>query len=129
MRERVLRAGPGEGNALALARGCRLDQLLARPVVDDELLAGARAVVDALAWRGSPPFLLDEYDDAGPAVESLLGHLETRPHGPGEVATVRELQRRLAAGAGEFDERCGFGDERLARVCERCAAYLAAPAP
>ncbi len=129
VRERLVRGGPGEGNALALARGCRLDQLLARPEIDDELLAGAREVVDALVWRGNPPFLLAAYEHAGPAVESLLGHLAARPHGPAEVATVRELMSCLEDGDGDYDEACGFGDDRLARVLAQCAAYLGAAAP
>ena len=88
VRERLVRDGLGVGNALTLAVGCRLDQLLARAEVDDELLAGAREIVDALVWQWDSPAVLTDYDEAGPAVEALLRHIAAHrpslaevPHG------------------------------------------------
>ena len=72
VRERLLRTGLGVGNALALAVGCRLDELLGREHVDDELLARAREIVDVLVWRFDSPSTLTDYPEAGVAVEGLL---------------------------------------------------------
>ncbi len=124
VRERLLRHGLGHGNALALARGCRLDQLLTRDEVDDELLARAREVVDELVRDSGRPYSLADYHDAGPAVEALLGHLTRRPRGSAEVMAVRVLSDWLEAAGDESREACGFADERLARVRAQCSAYL-----
>ena len=78
VREQLVRGGLGVGNALALADGCRLDQLLAHPVIDDGVLSGACAIVEALVEEWDPPSDLADYEYAGWAVEPPR-HLSERP--------------------------------------------------
>lgn len=133
VREQLVRGGLGVGNALALADGCRLDQILAHPVVDDELLAGAREIIHALVAEWDSPSDLADYEYAGWTVESLLRHLSERPADAAARSTVRDLQRYLAAdehryepesGADRFPA-CGLDEQRLARVLAMCEEYLA----
>jgi hypothetical protein len=127
VRERVLRAGLGVENALALAVGCRLDELLGREQVDDELLARAREIVDALVWRADSPSTLTDYPGAGAAVEGLLRQIGLRPRGLAELVTVLELRRLLTAAERDDIDRlatCGFDAERLAWVVAVCTAMI-----
>jgi hypothetical protein len=124
VRERLLCLGLGHANALALARGCRLDELLAREAVGDDVLAGALAVLDDLVRDPEAPFSLADYAQAGPAAEALLGRLADRPRTSAAVMTVRALSDWLEAADVTSREASGFDDERLARVRLRCSAYL-----
>jgi hypothetical protein len=125
VRERVLCHGLGYGNALALARGCRLDQLLARHAIGDDLLAGALSVIDELVRGSAAPFSLADYADAGAAVEALLGHLAGRPRSGAAATTARALRNWLEAAEGGSLEASGFDDERRGRLRRQCSAYLA----
>jgi hypothetical protein len=127
VRERLLRTGLGVGNALALAVGCRLDELLGREHVDDELLARAREIVDVLVWRFDSPSTLSDYPEAGVAVEGLLRHIGLRPRGLDELITLVELQRLLTADGSDDADRladCGFDADRLAWVVAVCTAMI-----
>jgi hypothetical protein len=122
VRERLLRNGLGVGNALTLAGGCQLAELLARPQVDDELLDGACAVVEALVWESRDLAAdLADYDEAGAAVEALLRHICERVPDLGAFVTVFELRRFLRDERDERFEACGLGDERLVA---QCTAFL-----
>jgi hypothetical protein len=126
VRERLLRDGLGVGNALTLASGCRLDELLARPQVDDELLESACGIIDALVGQWDSPAVLTDYDEAGPAVEALLRHLDGRPRSLAGFLTVFDLRRFLMAyEAGDEDlAACGLDAERCARVVALCTVLL-----
>jgi hypothetical protein len=127
--EQLVRGGLGVGNALELAMGCDLDEMLARSEIDDDVLAGARAIIEELATDGGSPPLLTDYPYAGPAVEALLQRISERPRGSGELGVVELLRLVLTDadddGPAEDDEgrfeACGLGEERLARVLALCA--------
>lgn len=133
IREKLLREGLGIGNALRLAEGCRLHELLARPDVDDELLARSRDVIDVLVWSWDSPSVLTDYEHAGEAVESLLGHLVDRARSLDEFISAFELRRLLTDKENRHDEesgedafqRAGFDEERLERVLGVCAELTA----
>ncbi|HEY3614292.1 MAG TPA: hypothetical protein VGK92_11330, partial [Gaiellales bacterium] len=131
VREQVARHGLGVGNALELAVGCRLDELLARADVDDHAVAGARDILQSLAADWDSPATLTDYADAGVAVEALLARLAERDGGLDDFVAVDDLRSFLAAdenrdGDGEGDrfEASGFTAERRARVLAQSAAYL-----
>jgi hypothetical protein len=133
VRERLVRGGLGVGNALELADGCRLDQILAHPVVDDELLTGACAIIESLVEESDSPSDLADYEYAGWAVENLLRHLSEREGDADDRRTVDALQSYLTSeesryegesGAGRFPA-CGLDEQRLARVLAMCEEYLA----
>jgi hypothetical protein len=119
-RAEVVRHGLGVGNALELAVGCRLDELLAADPVDDELLAETGAILDALTWSPDGPEDLSDYPEAESAVERFLELLEARGATLGQLVTVAELRRF----AGEEHEADGA---RYARVLDLCDAILARP--
>ena len=125
-RERLVRNGLGHENALMLASGCRLDELLAHEQVDAGVLAGAEAIVDALVGPWDNRHDLTDYPEAGPAVEYLLGHLRRHPQGLQTFLTVFDLERFVTnqAEAGAL-EASGFDAERRARVLAACADLLA----
>lgn len=132
IREKLLRQGLGIGNALSLATGCRLHEVLARPEVDDELLARAREIIDSLVWSWDSPNDLTDYEHAGEAVEAFVGLLRDRGRTLDEFLTVyevrcflssEELRRDDETGEDRF-ERCGFDQERMARVTSMCDGFL-----
>jgi hypothetical protein len=125
VRARLVRQGLGCGNALELARACRLDELLGRAHVDAGLLDGAREIVDSLVWDRDSPDALTDYEDAGPAVENLLLRLGEHRRGFSEFITAFELQRVLSDLEPEGLAACGFDDARRARVVALCEAVLA----
>ena len=134
VREQLVREGLGVGNALLLATECRLDELLARPDVDDGVLAGARDILDALARSIDSPYDLADFEHAGPAVEAFLARLAERPgriEAAHAVAGIRAYLTTTAGTRGEAPEddrlaACGLGAERAARVVAACDALLAA---
>jgi hypothetical protein len=125
VRERLVRDGLGQGNAMTLARGCRLDEILARETVDVAVLAGARAIVDELVLEPSPPYALTAYEHAGAAVEGLVRHLGERPQGVAEYLSCFWLRNLLlrAELAAEF-EACGLDGDRRASVVAACGVVL-----
>jgi hypothetical protein len=133
VREQLVRGGLGVGNALELADGCRLDQILAHPDVDDELLSGARDIIEALTDAWDSPKDLAEYEYAGWAAENLLRHLSERPHSAEDRRAVTALQNYLTSGELRYEREsgadrfaaCGLDDQRLARVLALCEEYLA----
>jgi hypothetical protein len=126
VRAQLVRGGLGYGNALGLARGCRLDQLLGRADVDAALRDGAREIVDSLVWDRDSPDALTDYEDAGPAVENLLVRLGEHPRGLSELITAFELQRVLTRDPEpEGLAACGFDDARRERVVALCEAVIA----
>jgi hypothetical protein len=125
VRAQLVRRGLGFENALLLAEGCRLDELLAAGEVDAELLDGACAIVAALvAPLGDEPGLAD-YAHAGPAIEALLKHLDPMQRGLGDALTVLDLRALLSdeARASKL-AAAGFDDARRARVEARCDAFV-----
>jgi hypothetical protein len=122
VRERLLRTGLGVGNALTLAIGCRLEEFLARAELDDELLARAREIIDALIWEWDSPFVLTDYPEAGPAVEGLVRHLGLHRPSLAGFLTVFDLRRVLIA--SDDLEACGFDADRLGRVVGACSAAI-----
>ena len=126
VRAELVRHGLGYGNALGLARECRLDQLLGRADADAELLDGAREIVDSLVWDWDSPDVLTDYEDAGPAVENLLLRLGEHPRGFDEYITAFELQRMLTRDPEPAGlAACGFDDARRERVAALCEGILA----
>lgn len=132
IRERLVREGSGVGNAHALARGCRLHELLARPDIDDELLARAREIIDSLVWSWDSPSVLTDYEHAGEAVESLVRHMSERAQSLDDFITVFELKAFLTDEKFRYDAetgedtlaQSGFDEERLERVVGLCAAFI-----
>ena len=132
IRERLVREGSGVGNAHTLARGCRLHELLARPDIDDELLARAREVIDSLVWSWDSPSVLTDYEHAGEAVESLVRHMSERAQSLDDFITVFELKAFLTNEKFRYDAetgedtlaQSGFDEERLERVVGLCAAFI-----
>ena len=133
VREQLVRGGLGVGNALELADGCRLDQILAHPEVDDELLTGARDIIEELVEQRDSLADLADYEYAGWAVENLLRHLSERPHGADDRRAVAALQNYLTSEESRYEREsgadrfpaCGLDDQRLARVLAQCEEYLA----
>ena len=127
-----MRRGLGVGNALELAVGCDLDEILARPEIDDDVLAGARDIVETLAVGADAPLRLTDYPYAGPAVVALLQRISERPRTPAELRAVAEIQRALTApdgdaladGAEDRLEACGLDEARLAQALALCAQLL-----
>jgi len=112
VRAQLVRGGLGIGNALTLARGCRLHELLAQPEIDDELLTGARQIVDSLVRGWLDPSVLTEYEKAGEASEHLLRHLRRRTPDLDDFLCVFELRRFLADSSPRIDGETG--EEALA---------------
>ena len=133
VREQLVRAGVGFGDPVGFALGVRLDELLARPDVDDLVLAGARDVLHALADGRDSAWVLTEYEHAGPAVEAYVARVSERGGGLEEFVAVAALRRFLAddgnrATAGATVDRfeaSGLTAERLERVVVGCDAFLA----
>ncbi len=129
-----MRGGLGVGNALELADGCRLDQILAHPEVDDELLSGARDIIWELAESVDSPADLADYGYAGWAVENLLRHLAERTRSDDDRRAVAALQTYLTSEQSRYEPEtgadrfpaCGLDEQRLARVLALCEEYLAA---
>ena len=134
VREQLVRGGLGVGNALELAEGCRLDQILAHPEVDDELLSGARDIIWELAESVDSPADLADYGYAGWAVENLLRHLAERTRSDDDRRAVAALQTYLTSEQSRYEPEtgadrfpaCGLDEQRLARVLALCEEYLAA---
>jgi len=134
VREQLVRGGLGVGNALELADGCRLDQILAHPEVDDDLLKGARDIIETLADSWDSPKDLADYEYAGWAVENLLRHLAERPHSADDRRAVAALQTYLTSEESRYEREsgadrfpaCGLDEQRLTRVLALCEEYLAA---
>lgn len=126
-RDALLRRGLGVGNALLLASGAGLDEALAAPQVDDELLEAAREIIDALVWQLEQPESLVDWPDAGPAVESFLEHLEPRASTLDHFLSVGHLRAAVTAEDAEELERAGFDELRRERVAARCDAILERP--
>jgi hypothetical protein len=122
-REKLVREGLGIGNALTLARGCRLHELLAQPELDDELLTRARDIVDSLVWSWDSPSVLTDYEHAAEASEGLVHHLSNRAPELDDFVSVYELRAFLTDESLRIDSetgedtfaRAGFDDERLSR--------------
>jgi hypothetical protein len=76
--------------ALACAVGGRLIEALSREEVDDELLDGARVIVQALLI-GGPAEDIDSYPDGFLAVRYMVCLLESRCHSLSRLATVRQI--------------------------------------
>ena len=133
VRERLVRGGLGVGNALELADGCRLDQILAHPEVGDELLSGARDIIESLVEDPDSLSDLADYEYAGWAVENLLRHLSERAGGDDDRHAVAALQRYLTSEESRYEREsgadrfraCGLDEQRLARVVALCEEYLA----
>jgi hypothetical protein len=130
--EQLVRRGLGVGNALELAVGCDLDEILARPEIDADVLAGARDIIEALATGEDFPSRLTDYPYAGPAVEALLERISERPRGPGELRAAAAIQSALTDpdddprtedGEDRF-EAGGLDEARRARVLALCAELL-----
>ena len=127
--EQLVRSGLGIGNALELAIGCDLDQILAAPEVESDVLAGGREILETLASGEEFPARLTDYPYAGPAVEALLERIAERPPSADDLRAVETLRGVLAEADGddraeddeERFEACGLGQERLARVLALCA--------
>ena len=126
VRDLLLRRGLGVGNALELAVGCELHEALAAPEVDDELLDGARGIVDSLTWSFDSPDTLLDYPDGAIAVERLLTHLAPRARALDELLTAYEL-RRFVHSDDERREEAGFDAARVARIDELCDAIVGRP--
>jgi hypothetical protein len=124
----LLRRGLGIGNALELAVGCKLHEALAGEV-DDELLEGARHILDALTWAAMQPEDLLDYPDAGTAVVRFLEQLEDREPGLAEFVTVYELRQAVAP--DQHDTRdptaAGLDAETSERIDELAASILDRP--
>jgi hypothetical protein len=93
VREQLACSGLGVGNALALAVGCRLDELLAYADVDDRVVAGALEILQSLAAAHDSPAGLADYPEAGPALEALRARLAERGAGLAQVAALDDLRR------------------------------------
>jgi hypothetical protein len=118
----LLRRGLSIGNALSLAVGCRLHEALAAPDVDDELLAGARAIVhDLVAGFGGPEELAD-YPDGAAAVERLLALLDERARTLDDFLAVYGIREYLRE-----PTEAGFGEEQLGRVLTLAERILERP--
>lgn len=132
VRERLVRDGLGIGNALTLARECRLHELLARPEIDDELLTRGREIIDSLVWSWDSPSVLTDYEHAGEASEHLVRHLEARAPDLDDFVSVYELRRFLTDDSFRVDSetgedtfaKAGLDEERLSRVVALCSAFV-----
>jgi hypothetical protein len=132
VRERLVRDGLGIGNALTLARECRLHELLARPEIDDELLTRGRQIMDSLVWSWDSPSVLTDYEHAGEASAHLVRHLSGRVPDLDDFVSIFELRRFLTDGSFRFDSetgedtiaKAGFDEERLSRVVALCSAFV-----
>ena len=132
VRERLVRDGLGTGNALTLARECRLHELLARPDIDDELLIRGREIIDTIVWSWDSPFVLTDYEHAGEASEHLVRHLSARAPDLDDFVSVYELRRFLTDDRFRFDSETGedafakveFDEERMSRVIALCSAFV-----
>ena len=132
VRERLVRDGLGIGNALTLARECRLHELLARPEIDGELLTGGREIMDSLVRSWDSPSVLTDYEHAGEASEHLVRHLGGRALALDDFVTVFGLRRFLTNDSFRFDSetgedtiaKAGFDEERLSSVVALCSAFV-----
>jgi hypothetical protein len=123
-RAALLRHGLGVGNALDLAVGCRLHEAL-EGEVDDELLRGARGILDALTWAPMGPEDLSDYPEAGITVTRFLELLQSRADTLDDFITAYELRRFVQPdGNGEAD---GFDPESVSRVEELADAIIRRP--
>ena len=131
----LLRRGASIGNALVLAVGCGLREALEADDVDDDLLRGAQSILDDLTWSHSGPETLDDYPDAGPAVERFLELLAPRASTLDDLITAYELGRYLdpvvdpeepADPDGHERElaAAGFDEERRERVRDLSRAIV-----
>jgi hypothetical protein len=130
----LLRRGSAIGNALLLAVGCRLHDALAADEVDDDLLRGAQSILNDLTWSHTGPETLDDYPDAGPAVERFLEVLGPRASTPSDLITAYELGTYLdpptedtQAENGNRLVEAGFDDARADRVRELSRAIVERP--
>jgi hypothetical protein len=127
VRDQLAHDGLGIGNALELAVGCRLDELLAYHDVDDGVIAGALGILHSLAVDRDSPAGLTDYPEAGPAVEALLARLAEHAGGLAEFVAVGDIRRAIDEADGDERGRLegsGFDAERRARVLACSAAYL-----
>jgi len=123
-RAALLRHGLGVGNALDLAVGCRLHEAL-EGEVDDELLRGARGILDALTWAPMGPEDLSDYPEAGITVTRFLELLQSRAETLDDFITAYELRSFVQPdGNGEAD---GFDPESVSRVEELADAIIRRP--
>jgi hypothetical protein len=145
----LLREGVSYENALALATGCRLDTALARDEVDDDLLAGARSIIDSLTGVFPNPDELTDWQEAGAAVERFLYHFEPRARTLDDFLTAQGLVAYLEPQPEDsswYEERgedppqpldldehrerlaaVGLGADRAATVVRRCRGILQRP--
>lgn len=77
-------------NAHAIATACRLDQTLDRPVIDADLLEGARRILNGLLEAGPAPGL-EAYPEGGVACLHWVRALEGRASRLAEFLTVSNL--------------------------------------
>ena len=131
VRAQLVRSGLGIGNALTLARGCRLHELLGEPEIDDELLTGAREIIASLARGWLDPSVLTDYEHAAEASEHLVRHLGRRTPDLDDFVCVFELRRfltdrhRIDVETGEAAlPSAGFDEQRLSRVVSLCTAFV-----
>jgi hypothetical protein len=145
----LLREGLSYENALALAMGCRLDEVLAADVVDDPLFDGARSILDSLTGLYANPDELSDWPEAGVAVERFLHHFEPRARELDDYLTAHALvayldpvpednswyeERGVDAPSpldiDEYRERlaaAGLGGGRAVGVVRRCRDILQRP--
>jgi hypothetical protein len=132
IREKLVRDGLGIGNALTLAQGCRLHELLAPPEVDDDLLIHGRDIIDSLVWSWDSPSVLTDYEHAGEASEHLVRHLSSRAPDLDDFVSVFELRRLLTDKSFRYDSEtgedtianAGFDEARFSRVVALCTAFI-----
>lgn len=149
----LLRHGLSVGNALTLARECRLHDVL-EDDVDDELLDGAGDILGDLAGGLESPETLFDYPEAAVAVERFLVHLEPRASTLRHFLVVDDIREQIELDSpedrGELEEfareeglgdlklpdeeeharqlaEAGFDSVRTARVLDLCQRILDRP--
>jgi len=112
--------------AYTCATSGKLDEALAGPSVDDELIRGAGEILEALI-NGGPAESIDDYEYGAIAVGHYLRHVEVRDVDVEELLTVETLRRFLAGGSAELwlrRQELGWDTEWRIELLGRCERFI-----
>lgn len=105
-----------------------LRSALEREDVDDELLASAGDIIDALL-RGGPAEDIDSYDDGAAVVELYVEHLTAKASSVPDFLGVAAVKDFLSDDKADWDQRTsrGWTPELRTALTEQCVAVLERP--